>query len=325
MIPFAQWQLHAYRDAVQKYRAVIDAYDSELARLDQVIALTDRGTLIADLAETDSRAALDILPTRIADPETRPYLLTLLASDGFREAFTTYHNLRTQQRLLDVWMGDISAFTDMLATRRYAYESRLPQVQDRLQGVDWRALEARVEGYAGRVDAIAVKQDGTALASGNEQRQLHQLEQLEARLARWPQARELDQQRLRVRVLKGVLQWEIEGRYVPRLWEARKGINVLRQDLSDAMAQRSLLALAQVEAPKRFEGYDERIANLHTRIAALQKRLAAAALRHEQYLQSLVRAELDRHKRELESYRLEARYALARLLDEIATSAEEGE
>jgi predicted nucleic acid-binding Zn-ribbon protein len=91
------------------------------------------------------------------------------------------------------------------------------------------------------------------------------------------------------------------------------------------MAQRSLLALAQVEAPKRFEGYDERIANLHTRIAALQKRLAAAALRHEQYLQSLVRAELDRHKRELESYRLEARYALARLLDEIATSAEEGE
>jgi hypothetical protein len=324
MIPFAQWQLHAYRDAVQKYRTVIDAYDRELTRLDEVITLTDRGTLIADLAVLGSRADLDILPARIADPEIRPYLLTLLASDGFREAYTTYHNLRTQQRLLDAWIGDMSAYNDMLAMRRYAYESRLPQVQDRLQGMDWRALEARVEGYAGRVDAIAVKQDGISLASGNEKRQLHQLEQLEARLARWPQARELDQQRLRVRVLKGQLQWEIEGRYAPRLWEVRKGVNGLRQVLSDAMAQRSLLALAQVEAPKRFEGYDERIANLHTRIAALQQRLAAAVLHHELYLQSLVHAELDRHKRELQSYRIEARYALARLLDEIATGAEEG-
>lgn len=324
MIPFTQWQLHAYRDAVQQYRAVIAGYDGELARLDKAIALTEQGTLISDLAGSDSRADLDNLPARIADPETRPYLLTLLASDSFREAFTTFRNLRSQQQQLDAWLGDMSAYTDMLTTRRYAYESHLPQVQGRLQGMDWRALQAKVDGYAGRVDAIAVRQDAIALASGNEQRQLQQIEQLEARLARWPQARELDQQRLRVRVLKGLLQWEIEEHYAPRLWEARKGVNGLRQELSDAMAQRSLLALAQVEAPKSFEGYDVRIAALHTRIAALQQRLAAAVMHHERYLQSLVQAELSHHKRELQNYRLEARYALARLLDEIATGVEEG-
>lgn len=324
MIPYAQWQLHAYRDAVQKYHAVIDAYDGELTRLDEMIAQTDRGTLVADLAAPDSRADLDVLPARIGDAQTRPYLLSLLASDGFREAFTTYRNLRAQQRQLDAWTADMSAFTDMLATRRYAYESRLPQVQDRIQGMDWGALETRVQDYAGRVDAIAVRQDAVALASGDEQRQLQQIEQLEARLAQWPQAHELDQQRLRLRVLKGLLQWQIEGRYAPRLWEARKGINGLKQELSDAMTQRSLLALAQVEAPKRFEGYDARINMLRTRITGLQQRLAAAVLHHERYLQSLVHAELDRHKRELQTYRIEARYALARLLDEIATGAEGG-
>jgi len=322
MVPFAQWQLHAFRDAVMRYRAVIDAYDVELARLDEVIALTDRGTLISDLVGSDTRTDLDILPARIADSQTRTYFLALLASDGFREAFTTYRNLRSQQRQLEVWMGDMSAYADMLATRRYAYESRLPQVQSRLQEMDWRALEAWIVEYAGVVDAIAVKQDAFALANGQEQRQLSQLEQIEARLARWPQARELDQQRLRTRVLKGLLQWEIESHYAPRLWEARKGINGLRQEFSNAMEQRSLLAMAQVEAPKRFEGYDVRIAALNTRIAALRQRLATAIQRHERFLQSLVHAELDRHKRELQTYRLEASYALARLLDEIATGIE---
>jgi chromosome segregation ATPase len=322
MVPFAQWQLHAYQDAVQKYRDVIAAYDTELAHLDTLMTQAEKGTLVPDLAATDNGTDLDILPARIADADTRPYLLPLLATDRFREAFTTYRNLRIQQRQLDARMADMSAYTDMLATRRYAYESRLPQVQARLQAMDWRAMEDTVQGYAGRVDAIAAKQDAYALENAREQRQLQQIGQLEARLAHWPQARELDTQRMRLRVLKGLLRWQIEGDYTPRLWEVRKGIHALQQELGDTAERRTRLAQAQIEAPKRFEGYDGRIAELRTRIAGLQQRLAAAVLQHERFLQALIREELDHHKRELQSYRLEASYALARLLDEIATGAE---
>lgn len=323
MIPFTQWRLHAYREAVQKYRDVIESHEGELARLDAMIAQTGQGTLIADLAGDDrTDPDLDILPARIPDARTRSYLLSLLASDRFREAFTTYRNLRAQQRRLQAWAEDMSAFTDMLATRRYAYETRLPRVQDRLQGLDWRALDAEVRGYVGRVDTIAVKHDAVALATVEEQRQLGEIGRIEARLARHPQAHELDAQRQRLHVLKGLLNWKIEGSYAPRLWEARKGVNALKDELDDAMAQRSLLAVAQVEAPRRFEGYDARITGLRARVSDLQQRLAGAVLRHEQYLQSLVQVELERHKREIYTYRLEARYALARLLDEIATGAE---
>ncbi len=323
MIPFTQWRLHAYREAVQKYRDVIDVYDGELALLDEMIAQTGNGTLIPDLADDgQSDPDLDILPARIPDARARSYLLSLLASDGFREAFTTYRNLRVQQRRLQTWTEDMSAFTDMLATRRYAYESRLPQVQERLQGLDWRALDAEVQAYVGRVDAIAVKQDALALATAEEQRQLGEIQRIETRLTRYPQAHELDAQRQRLHVLKGMLNWQIEGRYPPRLWDARKSVNALKDELGTAMAQRSLLAVAQVEAPKRFEGYDARIADLRARVAVLQRRLAGAVLGHERYLQSQVQAELERHKGELRTYQLEARYALARLLDEIATGPE---
>lgn len=323
MIPFTQWRLHAYREAVQKYRAVIDVYDEELALLDEMIAQTGHGTLISDLAG-DGRTDpdLDILPARIPDLRVRSYLLSLLASDGFREGFTTYRNLRAQQRRLQTWTEDMSAFTDMLATRRYAYESRLPRVQERLQGLDWRALDAEVQSYVKRVDAIAVKQDALALATVEEQRQFGEIQRIESRLTRYPQAHELDAQRQRLRVLKGMLNWQIEGRYTPRLWDVRKSVNVLKDELGAAMAQRSLLAVAQVEGPKRFEGYDARIIDLRARIAVLQRRLAGAVLGHERYLQSQVQAELERHKDELRTYQLEARYALARLLDEIATGPE---
>jgi len=323
MIPFTQWRLHAYREAVQKYRDVIDVYDGELALLDEMIAQTGQGTLISDLADDgQTDPDLDILPARIPDARARSYLLSLLASDGFREAFTTYRNLRAQQRRLQTWTEDMSAFTDMLATRRYAYESRLPQVQERLQGLDWRALDAEVQAYVGRVDAIAVKQDALALATAEEQRQLGEIQRIETRLTRYPQAHELDAQRQRLHVLKGMLNWQIEGRYPPRLWDARKSVNALKDELGTAMAQRSLLAVAQVEAPKRFEGYDARITDLRARVSVLQRRLAGAVLGHERYLQSQVQAELERHKGELHTYQLEARYALARLLDEIATGPE---
>jgi hypothetical protein len=323
MIPFAQWQLHAYREAVQKYRAVIESYDGELARLDGMIAQTGQGTLVADLAaDGESGPDLDLLPARIADAQTRPYLLSLLASDRFRDAFTTYRNLRSQQQRLQSWTEDMTAFTDMLETRRYAYESRLSRVQARLQGLDWRALDAEVQEYVARVEGIAVGHDAMALATADEQRQMRQIERLETLLARQPQTHQMDAQRMRLRVLKGMMYWDIEGRYVPRLWEARKGVNALKEDLGEAMAQRALLAVAQVEAPKRFEGYDARIDDLRVRVTGLQQRIAGALLRHERYLQTLVYTELERHKRELHTYRIEARYALARLLDEIATGAE---
>lgn len=161
-----------------------------------------------------------------------------------------------------------------------------------------------------------------ALATADEQRQMRQIERLETLLARQPQTHQMDAQRMRLRVLKGMMYWDIEGRYVPRLWEARKGVNALKEDLGEAMAQRALLAVAQVEAPKRFEGYDARIDDLRVRVTGLQQRIAGALLRHERYLQTLVYTELERHKRELHTYRIEARYALARLLDEIATGAE---
>lgn len=181
MIPFAQWQLRAYRDALQKYHAAIAAYDSELARLDEVIAQIDAGTLIADLATVDDGVDPDMALARIAGTGAGPYLLPLLASDRFREPFTTYLNLRSQQRRLNAWMAGMSA--------------------------------------------------GAATPAAGE-----------------------------------------------------------------------------------------RLAALQLRIAGLQPRLGAAVQRHERYLLTLVHEELGRQKHELQTYRVEARYARARLLDEIATT-----
>ena len=73
---------------------------------------------------------------------------------------------------------------------------------------------------------------------------------------------------------------------------------------------------------RRFGSIGLAISDLRTRIAGLQQRLATAVLQHERFLQALVREELGRHKQELQNYRREASYALARLLDESATGAE---
>jgi len=321
LVPYAQRRLHAYREAVEQYRAAVTDFDADLRRLDAIIAEVKNGKLIDRLLADD--AAEGALPQDVAGARAMPYLVDLLASNEFQDALATYRNLKHLENHLDTWSTDLSAFGDVVATRRVAYEQVLPEVQEKLRAIDARKLESRVQDYVTRLDGIARRDDAYALATAREQRLLAQSREVETILARRPQAPELAVQRVRARVLRGLSQWEIEGAYKARLWETRKGIDQLVASLDEAKARRARVLAAQSEAPKSFRGYDARIASMRQRVARLQQRLGAVLQTYESFLRATVVTELYRRRQEIQDYGVQTRYAVAGLLDEMATGFED--
>lgn len=324
MAAHARWRLGERHEASERYRAAVALLDREIAGLDAAIAGIRDDASFARLVEASVDDARDG-PRGLAAVYGLPQLSALVSGDDFNEAWNAYRSLRFLKRHLETWAADMAAFEAMLATRRQAYAQRLPQARDRLAAIGIEALEAKAAAFRARVDEIDRNDDAFALANAGERRLAALIARVEARLAAHPGAPDLESARDRLRVLKGVLTWNVERDYKARLWDARREVAALDAALERVAEGQARLLQAQEEAPGRFEGFDARIADLRTRIAALRERLSDATGRHERYLQTLTVAELDRQRDRARAYGARARYELAGLLDEIASEAADGD
>ena len=80
---------------------------------------------------------------------------------------------------------------------------------------------------------------------------------------------------------------------------------------------------AQVEAPKSFENFAARIAQLRDRITRLQSQVQAMSSAHGHYLEELAIAELAAQKERLAAYLTQARFAVAQMYDEASNAGKE--
>jgi t-SNARE complex subunit (syntaxin) len=69
----------------------------------------------------------------------------------------------------------------------------------------------------------------------------------------------------------------------------------------------------------QFGEFNQRIEGLDPRIDALQRRVDAAVAQHRAFLQNVAVEELQAQKRRLETYTVQARFALAAIYDRSST------
>lgn len=162
-IPYAYAQLDATNQATEQYLLAVNAFNEETQRIDQSIASIRSGRLLEAIMENDKAEnvgwywQLQNLPDA---PETR-YLYHLLASHEFQEGLKNYRDLKLMQRNLATWELSITAFDDMVDTRRTAFSERTPLMQRLLDRVDIDALEARQRDLEVRIAAVERDTDST--------------------------------------------------------------------------------------------------------------------------------------------------------------------
>lgn len=320
-VPYAFGQLKAYKQAIQYYEDAAAVYVRETERLDAAISAIQEGKMTAAILRadpTDEMGWFWRLQNLPVSPETY-YLLHLLASHEFQEAFKNYRDVRFLMRNLDEWTANIDVFDDMLANRRNAYTERLPRIRQGVAEADAVHLKTQRDDLAKEIARVEAQNDVFALANAVEHESLVRLRSVEARLRRLGKDADLDEARERYQRLRGVLFWRLNDEYIPRLWKAKEQLQELDEALAEHGTRRTTMRKVEVDAPREFEGFNGRILSSRGRIAELRDKLRAVSAQMEIYLQKLAVAELQRQQERLGVYITQIQFAVAQVYDHATT------
>ena len=236
-----------------------------------------------------------------------------MADHHFQDGLRNYRDLLALHNHLDDWLEKLVAFQDMVDTRAQAYARRVPAAEARLAAVDLERLRVQRDELGARLDTITAERDVVGLANATEHQQWQLLTELEESPA-WshPDAAEA---RRKQRVLKGLLQWQLDARFRRRLWEQRRQVAELDQALAEADRRAADVYAIRDGIPADLAAYRERIAQLRPRVQTMQGQVMAALGSQEDALQLYAMRELEAQKERMATYRIQARFALATIYD----------
>ena len=319
-VPYAFAQLGDGKHAIYFYEQAIDYFDEEQQQLEAAIQGTQSGELLSLLSQADtgnSGGWLHGTPTLEGVPSGR-YLVDILSSHSFQEPLKDYRDLGYLQQLLQQWLENIDLYYDMVDARRLAYQQRSPLIRQRLEKQEAKALYQRWQDYQSLTLAQHGSGDPLDLATGKEKRQWRTLRKVQATLASLAPEPRHTNMLAKARWLQGILYWQIQADYKARLWDVEKQLQSLEGPVTEATSKHLQVSEALDHVKVGFDGYDRRIAAMRERILALLPDIQTSRDNASDQLQRLALKELETRRQRLASYRIQARYALARSYDQVA-------
>ena len=316
-VPYAYAELGAYGQALDRYEGAISAFERESTDLQDSIKALRSGDLIDQLVEQNPGDEMgwfwniSALPNM---PHAR-HLAQVLAQHEFQESLKNYRDLRFLQRNLDEWRDKLVVFNDMLATRRKAFADRLPVIIERQQRIGLDALVQRREGVAAEIAKGEADGDGLAFADAKQLELLERLKDIH-RIADDPNADpEIVKARDRVRLVSGVMSWQLAQDAIDRVWRVKKELQDIDTELAGAQIRVAALTEAQKEEPARFERFAQRIAAISPLLQVMIPRVASLGREQRTEAQDVAIAELSSQQERIAGYTTQARFALAQLYD----------
>ncbi len=323
-IPYALAQLDSISQAADHYLNAIEAFYEESNRLDRTITYIESGELFLEFLADDPLAGtgwywrLEELPE---GPEAR-YLFHLLSTHEFQEGLKNYRDLNYMHRNLDTWQESVDVYSNMLETREQAYAERLPRVEEALSRADLDGMVDRKLEFDSLLNDIERSNDWLALATEAEFEMWGEITGLEATPALTADIPEAAEVRDKIALLKGVLRWDLEKQFRDRLWRIRRDLRQTGVALVETQRARRQIDESMRSQPLEFATFSERVYGLEPRIRGMKMRIEEQMAKQRAYMQSIAVGELQAQKDRLDTYTVQARFALAAIYDIAATVGE---
>ena len=322
-VPYAFAQLGAEKQAADYYVAAIDSFNEELLRLDTSIIAIEAGVLVDELLASEPADGsgwfwrLEELPQ---SAETR-YLYELMATNRFQEGLKTYRDLKYVYDNLDRWAGSLETFDSILQTRQRAYEERLPAIDSSLARIDLDEMAERRLELESRLLEIERSADAVALGTPAQQEAWRTLSEMEPDLARLGTDERAEELRLKHRFFKGLLLWDLRRDYPARLWAEQRSLRELDRELREARRRHHEVSTARETWPEQFAALTARIAALTPRVQALRGTAQDTLEKQRAFVQGIAVDELQAQRERVNTYLIQARFALASVYDRAAADA----
>jgi uncharacterized small protein (DUF1192 family) len=315
-IPYALNRMNLHGRAVQHYETAVTAFQRERERLDESISAIGNGELLAALRDRDKGAGGRVQSLDgVSETPALRYLPELLATNEFQEGIRNYRDLVALEGNLNAWATSIAAYDEMLTARKARYALHQPDAARALHSQTMESLAHRHSELAETVRRIEASADPVGLATAEETGQWKRLADIGARIDRLPTTDETRALHAQQQRLRGVLYWQMNADFKSRLWQAKRQLTELDSLLAGARQSREDLQQTGLGVTAGFGAFDERIAAHKQEIDRLQARTARTRLAQGSEIERLAVSELENRKKHLESYLVQARFALAQTYD----------
>ena len=327
-LPYAYGKLEVHGRAALLYANALDSFGREVERLDASLTSIRDGKFLEVLVREEVRQDKDWvirLRSLPESPETY-YLMDLLASHDFQTALQNYLDLEDLRRKLASWDVSFDSFDDMIGLRRGYYEPQLPGVDAEFRELDSR-MRLRFEQHElleKRLQDMLVAPRPDFLATADERLTAERLAELAASVDGDSSAG-AEALRRRIERLQGVLTFTLRTEYHERLDVFARHLRDLNEALAITRAQHEEFVRARQAAVHSYEGYDTPLGRLRTRVAEALGQVNLLMARQGRVLELVAIDELVARRERLETYRDQARYALADSYDRATRAQAEGE
>ncbi len=321
-VPYAMAKLESISQAADYYLNAVEAFYEEAGRIDEAIHRLENGKLLVEFLAQDPLLStgwywkLESLPNA---PESR-FLYRLMATHRFQEGLKNYRDLTFLWKNLDKWERSIGVYRAMLETRKRAYDERLPRAKRNLEDADVSALIARKNDLDARLKFIEQRGDSLALATRHEFDLWHEIVAIEKNPALSAQIPEAEEVRHKVRLLKGALQWNLDKAFRARAFEIRRKLKQTGEALVDTTRLRRQVDESMRDEPLLFADFNRRVESIYPSINDLKARVESAMERQRAFMLGVAIDELRAQRKRLDTYTVQARFALAAIYDLAATS-----
>ncbi len=313
-VPYAYGKLGVYSTAALKYEEALKAFGREIGTLDASITSIREGKFLKALVREELKQDADWLVRLRGLPETPEtfYLLDLMASHDFQESLKNYLDLEQLRKKLEAWSGDLVAFEDIIRQRWAHYQPLLPAIDREFKRLDsqMRLRMEQRDRIAQQLKAMLATPRPDLLVTADEHIMSEWLARLEKLVT--PHSDEVAHTFCeRVRLMRGVLYWNITTEYDKRFTDTRKHLGELNQEMD--LLNRQYLAFVRTRqaVTESYQGYVDAIGRQQRLIKAAQGKMQLLTARQGQVLELMAMNELSKRRERLEEFRVKARFALA--------------
>ncbi len=304
--------------AVRHYEIAVKQFDLQIELLNNAVGSIENNGLIAALQENAllyDRSSLQRLPP---SSDVTPQLHILMASTEFQREIKRYQELIDIRTSLSYWGNSFPALELMLAERRQRFQQKLPLLQQSASFDQLEQIREQRERFAEQVNAIQASGDYLALSTPEEEGHLQRLQRVATSIVKVAPENNTTYQQDMFRLLSGLMHYEMATDYPVRFWKTRKQLIQLDRALLRANYRVSALGRITERTANDFEIFDGLIDGQSERIEGLRDKVSGLLIKQEQLINQLAIDEIRRQQIHIVQLRLNARFELAKLYDELA-------
>jgi len=318
-IPYAYQKLDSMTLSLDSYLHASDIYQKQIKLIERIEKKISKGQLIKKIIRKMNRTKKRgkernrITDSQLFGEDYDYYIYELIAQNDFNEDYRSYQKLDQLYLMLEHWEKQLPMFSEMLNANQLSFDKKIPRVDAYLElGVlnKYQMMQQQIED-----ELSAIKRsEKLHLLANPEQKKLHErIQRLEKRLQIIPpemiSAKQLD----KLRIAKGILQWQFESDKAGKIWELQKGRDEVGVMLKTMQRQTKKLSSAREYALSRFVGYQSLVDKESQRLKDLQSRINAQVDYQAGNIKEQILSVLNKRKVTLEYFLLQSDLAVARL------------